>query len=351
MSRQALLLINLGSPASPAVSDVRRYLNQFLMDPHVIDLPWLIRRLLVGLILLIRPRRSAEAYHSIWWPEGSPLVTISQQLATAVQKHWQAGPVVLAMRYGQPSIQKVLTQLAEQDIAQVTVAPLYPQFAASTTTTALVEVERVVSTLQLPLQVSVLPAFFDQPVYLDALAQSLQPYLAEGFDHLLMSYHGLPERHLLRADPSAQHCLKTSDCCQYAKGTVLGSCYRAQCYRVSTALAERTGLKPAQWSVSFQSRLGRTKWIEPYTEARLEELAAQGVRKLLVVCPAFVADCIETLEEIGIRAREQFIVAGGQELVLVPCLNTQPQWVHALSQLCTQATQPLAQALPSGQSK
>ena len=341
MTQHALLLVNLGSPASTSVADVRSYLNQFLMDPYVIDLPWPLRRLLVSLILLSRPAKSAHAYQSIWWPEGSPLVEISRQLTDAVRPLWTQGPVELAMRYGEPSIETSLRKLAGQGITRVTFAPLYPQFADSTTTTALVEAQRVIAAHQLPIKLSVLQPFFAQPEYLDALAASVKPYLEQGFDHLLMSYHGLPERHLHKTDPTGTHCLKGADCCQRASGAVLQSCYRAQCYQVGAGFAERAGLQAGQWSVAFQSRLGRAKWIEPYTEARLDELAAQGVKKLLVMCPAFVADCIETLEEIGIRGREQFIAAGGEELILVPCLNTQPQWVEALAKICERVPEAL----------
>ena len=341
MTQHALLLVNLGSPASTSVADVRSYLNQFLMDPFVIDLPWPLRRLLVSLILISRPAKSAHAYQSIWWPQGSPLVEISRQLTAAVRPLWTQGPVELAMRYGEPSIESSLRKLAAQGITQVTFAPLYPQFADSTTTTAVVEAQRVIAGFQLPIKLSVLKPFYDQPAYLDALAASVKPYLEQGFDHLLMSYHGLPERHLHKTDPTGTHCLKGADCCQRASGAVLDSCYRAQCYQVSAGFAQRAGLQDGQWSVAFQSRLGRAKWIEPYTEARLDELAAQGVKKLLVMCPAFVADCIETLEEIGMRGREQFIAAGGEELILVPCLNTQPQWVEALAGLCARVPQAL----------
>ncbi len=337
MTEQALLLVNLGSPASTAVPDVRRYLNQFLMDPYVIDLPWPLRRLLVSLILAKRPAESAHAYASIWWPEGSPLKVLTERLTEAVRAHWNHGPVEYAMRYGEPSIERRLVELAARGVREVTVAPLYPQFADSTTTTAVEQARLAIHRHGLGLRLSVLQPFYDQPEYLDALAESARPYLEQGFDHLLMSYHGLPERHLHKADPSGSHCLKGPDCCQKAQGEVLARCYRAQCYRTSEGFIARVGLKPEQWSVSFQSRLGRAKWIEPYTEARLDELAAQGVKKLLVMCPAFVADCIETLEEIGARGREQFIAAGGEDLVLVPCLNTHEAWVRALTVLCRRA--------------
>ncbi|PTU75671.1 ferrochelatase [Pseudomonas mangrovi] len=341
MTEQALLLVNLGSPASTEVADVRRYLNQFLMDPHVIDLPWPLRRLLVSLILARRPAQSAHAYASIWWPEGSPLVVLGQRLRDAAREHWSEGPVELAMRYGEPSIERVLLDLAGRGIRDVVFAPLYPQFADSTTTTALEEARRILRQHDLDLQLRVLPPFYDQPDYLQALAESARPYLEQGFDHLLLSFHGLPERHLKRSDPSGQHCLNGPDCCQRAEGEVLARCYRAQCLRTADGLARSAGLRPEQWSVAFQSRLGRAKWIEPYTEARLEELAASGVKKLLVMCPAFVADCIETLEEIGDRGREQFIAAGGEELLLVPCLNTHPAWVQTLVQLARNAPRAL----------
>lgn len=341
MTEQALLLVNLGSPASTKVADVRSYLNQFLMDPYVIDVPWPVRRLLVSLILIKRPEQSAHAYGSIWWPEGSPLVVLSQRLTDAVRPYWTEGPVELAMRYGEPSIEQKLVKLAGQGITQVTLAPLYPHFADSTVTTVVEEARRVIRERSLDIKLALLQPFYDQPEYLQALVSSAKPYLDQPFDHLLLSFHGLPERHLHKTDPTGSHCLKSDDCCQRAEGAVLASCYRAQCIQSAEAFAKLAGLRPDQWSVSFQSRLGRAKWIEPYTETRLDELAASGVKKLLVMCPAFVADCIETLEEIGDRGREQFVEAGGEDLQLVPCLNTHDEWVRTLVTLCRRAPQAL----------
>ncbi|CRM88354.1 Ferrochelatase [Pseudomonas sp. 22 E 5] len=341
MTDHALLLVNLGSPKSTSVADVRSYLNQFLMDPYVIDLPWPVRRLLVSLILIKRPEQSAHAYASIWWDEGSPLVVLSRRLQQQMTAQWTQGPVELAMRYGEPSIESVLTRLAAQGIRKVTLAPLYPQFADSTVTTVIEEAKRVVRDKKLSVQFSILPPFYDQPEYLDALAASVRSYVEQDYDHLLLSFHGLPERHLTKLDPTGQHCFKDADCCKNASPEVLKTCYRAQCFSVARDFAERLGLPEDKWSVAFQSRLGRAKWIEPYTEARLEALAKQGVKKLLVMCPAFVADCIETLEEIGDRGLEQFREAGGEELVLVPCLNDDPQWAKALTTLCERAPQSL----------
>jgi ferrochelatase len=336
MTDHALLLVNLGSPASTQVADVRSYLNQFLMDPYVIDLPWPVRRLLVSLILIKRPEQSAHAYASIWWDEGSPLVVLSRRLQQAMKAQWTQGPVELAMRYGEPSIETVLTRLAAQGIKKITLAPLYPQFADSTVTTVIEEAKRVVREKKLEVRFAILQPFYDQPEYLDALVASAKPYLAQGYDHLLLSFHGLPERHLKKLNPG--HCFEgNGDCCAAAPAEVLATCYRGQCLRTAAAFAERMGLPEGTWSVSFQSRLGRAKWIEPYTEARLDELAKIGVKKILVMCPAFVADCIETLEEIGDRGLEQFREAGGEELVLVPCLNDEPQWAQALNTLCERA--------------
>jgi len=255
MTDHALLLVNLGSPASTSVADVRSYLNQFLMDPYVIDVPWPLRRLIVSLILIKRPAASAHAYASIWWEEGSPLVVLSKRLHQAMQASWTHGPVELAMRYGEPSLQTVLTRLSAQGIKQVTLAPLYPQFADSTTTTVIEEAKRVVREHKLPIRFSILPPFYDQPEYLNALVDSARPYLEQDFDHLLLSFHGLPERHLHKLDPSG-HCLKGDDCCRTASPEVLAGCYRAQCLRSAELFAQRMGLKPEQWSVSFQSRPG-----------------------------------------------------------------------------------------------
>lgn len=339
MADNALLLVNLGSTPSTQVADVRRFLDQFLMDPYVIDVPWPLRRLLVSLILRKRPQASAAAYESIWWDEGSPLTVVSQRLRAAVAEQWEA-PVALAMRYGEPSIADGLAELAEQGTRKVTLAPLYPQFADSTVTTVVDEARRAIKRLHLELSVDVLPPFYDQPEYIQALAETARPALAQGDSHLLLSYHGLPERHIRKADPSHGHCLASGDCCQRAEGAVLAHCYRAQCVQTSRRLSTALDLAPEAWSMSFQSRLGRAKWIEPYTDATLAGLPAKGVKKLVVMCPAFVADCIETLEEIGLRGRDSFMAAGGESFTLIPCLNDQPQWVEALMALCRRTSCP-----------
>ena len=338
MSSRGVLLVNLGSPQSTSVADVKRYLNQFLMDPYVVDLPWPARRLLVSLILLLRPKKSAEAYASIWWDEGSPLIVISRRVQQAVQARVDM-PVELAMRYAEPSIERGILALVAKGVKEILFMPQYPQHADSTITTSIKEAERVIREHKLTVKLTLVPAFYQRKEYLDALVASAQPYFEQPFDHVLMSYHGLPERHLKKADPTGSHCLQYPDCCE-RPSPAHATCYRAQCTAVSKVFAERMGLRDEQWSQAFQSRLGKDKWIEPYTDARVDELAAQGVKRLLVMCPAFVADCIETLEEIGDQVREQFIAAGGEELVLIPCLNDHPQWIDALVHWIT--TEPAA---------
>ena len=337
MTDHALLLVNLGSPASTSVADVRRYLNQFLMDPYVIDLPWPVRRLLVSLILVKRPEQSAHAYASIWWDEGSPLVVLTRRLQAAMAEHWRHGPVEIAMRYGEPALPEVLERLAAQGVRKVTLAPLYPQFADSTVTTVVELAKQTIAARRLPLQMRVLQPFYEHPDYIDALVASTKPYLEQDYDHLLLSFHGLPERHLKKLDPTGKHDFQAADCCKDASAQMRAVCYRGQCLATARAFAQKIGIPNGKWSVSFQSRLGRAKWIEPYTEAHLDELGKAGVKKLLVMCPAFVADCIETLEEIGMRGSEQFVEAGGQELVLVPCLNDHPEWVRVLAGMCEKA--------------
>ena len=338
MGNRAVLLTNLGSPDSTDVSDVRKYLNQFLMDPYVIQLPWVLRRLIVSLFVLpSRPKDSAHAYQSIWWEEGSPLVVLSQRLLAAVKKNTDV-PVAIAMRYGSPSIESQLLDLAKQDgIEEILLVPLYPHYADSTIKTTIEEAKSVIARHKLDVKLIVIQPFYQEPAYIDALVASTAPWLdAEGgFDHILFSYHGLPESHLTKADPTGSHCLKSDDCCQVAS-PAHATCYRHQVLRTTERFVEKAGLKPEQYSVAFQSRLGRAKWLEPSTVDTLEKLAQQGVKNLLVMCPAFVTDCLETLEEIALQGDEEFKQAGGESLTLIPCLNDHEQWVAVISRWCEQ---------------
>jgi ferrochelatase len=330
-----VLLVNLGTPDAPTPGAVRRYLREFLSDPRVIDIHPVARKLLLELVILpLRPRKSAEAYAKIWTAEGSPLLTLSRALEAKVRAAMGPGYLVeLAMRYGSPSIPDALGRLRAGGARRLLVAPLYPQYSSSATGSSLEAVFAALAGQHVVPAVSVLPAFYDDPGFISAFAAVGAPALErERPDHVLFSFHGLPERHVRASDHSGQHCLRSASCCE-AIGEANRDCYRAQCFATARALAARLALAPGSWSVSFQSRLGRTPWIKPYTDLRLDELAREGKRRLCVFCPAFVADCLETLEEIGLRARAQFLAAGGESLTLVPSLNASEAWVGALVQL------------------
>ncbi len=334
MTNKAVLLANLGSPDNPDTASVRRYLNQFLMDHHVIQLPWLLRRMIVSLFVLpTRPKASAQAYQSVWTDEGSPLVVLSDHLKNALQAKLDM-PVAMAMRYGKPSIESELLTLSQQPgIEEVVYIPLYPHFADSTVTTSIEEAERVIKKHQLNIILNVVEPFYDQPDYIDALVLSAKPYLEEEYDHIVFSYHGLPESHITKRDPTGQHCLQRPDCCQQTN-EAHKTCYRHQIMRTTQCFVDQAGIPSDKYSIAFQSRLGRAKWLGPNTEDRLRELAQSGVKNVLVICPAFVTDCLETLEEIAIRADEMFKEAGGSELNLIPCLNEHPAWVDTLASWC-----------------
>jgi len=332
--RRGVLLVNLGTPASTARSDVRRYLNQFLMDPYVLDLPWLLRRLIVSATILpFRPKASAEAYGKIWDAAGpgtgSPLLHYGQRLTERLAAQVDL-PCALAMRYGRPSIDAGVRALVDAGVEDILLVALYPHHADSTRTTTVAAVQRA-----LPEGVGLyaLPPFFDWEQYIDAQADIIRRHLPARWDKLLLSYHGLPERHLTSADPTGSHCLKSPDCCS-RPSPAHATCYRHQTYRTSTLLAEALGLSDDQYLVTFQSRLGRIPWLRPYTDQTLSELPGQGVAHLVVACPAFVADNLETLEEIGISGREIFTEAGGETFTLVPCLNDDDGWVRALAEWC-----------------
>lgn len=338
--RVGVLLLNLGTPDSPGVSDVRRYLREFLWDARVIDLSPLGRWLLLNLIILpFRPRRSAEAYRAIWSDGGSPLLVHGRALREEVAGRLGARfEVVLAMRYGAPSIEAGLAALERADVSRILVLPLFPQYASATTGSAIERVYALAARAWNVPVIEVLGEFYDDPRFIEAFAAVARPVIAElRADHVLFSYHGLPERHLARADSSGGHCLATPACCDTI-GPINRRCYRAQSIATTRALAAALSLPEGGFSSSFQSRLGRTPWIQPYTDRVLPELAKQGKRRLAVVCPAFVADCLETLEEIGIRAREQWRELGGEELVLVPSLNAHPAWADAVAAMIRERT-------------
>lgn len=334
MTKKAVLLANLGSPDQPDTQSVRRYLNQFLMDPYVIQLPWMVRRLIVSLFVLpSRPKESAKAYQSVWLSEGSPLVVLSERLKHGLQAKLDM-PIAMAMRYGKPSIESQILALTEQnDIEEIIFIPLYPHYAQSTITTSVEQAKAVIKKYKLEIKLNIIAPFYQQPDYISALVNSAKPYLEKPFDHLVFSYHGLPESHITKLDKSGNHCLQQDNCCQIEHSCQI-HCYRHQVFQTTRHFVERAGLSPEQYSIAFQSRLGRAKWLGPNTEDKLRELAQSGAKNILVICPAFVTDCLETLEEIAIRGQEVFSEAGGESLTLIPCLNDQAEWVDVLSSWC-----------------
>lgn len=327
---QGVLLVNLGSPDSPAVPDVRRYLREFLMDSRVLDVNYFLRFCIVHFAILpSRPKQSAEAYHSIWTPEGSPLIVTSRRLQRLLQDRLPI-PVELAMRYQNPSIPDAVRRLANQGLKEILLVPLFPHYAMSSFETAVERVREVAAQTAPSLRIHVQPPYYEEPDYIRALVGSAENWLRKDYDHLLFSFHGVPERQIRKSDPTGCHCLKVPDCCN-VKSPAHNTCYRHQCFRTMQAFVQQAGVPASKFSLAFQSRLGRDPWLTPYTDQELERLAAKGVRKLLVICPAFVSDCLETIEEIGMRGRETFLHAGGTEFQMIPCLNEHPLWVDALA--------------------
>lgn len=325
--KHGLLLINIGSPQSTSIKDVRRYLSVFLSDKRVIDLPaWLRYLLLYCFILPFRPRRSAEAYRAIWTPEGSPLITKSIDLAHALQARMgDKYQVEVGMRYSEPSIETALGKLSDCD--HITILPLYPQYSSAATGSSIEHVLQTIRRWQIVPSIQVIRDFYQHPAFIHAQAAQIAPHIHQ-HDYVLFSYHGLPENHLLK-EGCKPVCVKA---CR-PEGAAQG-CYRAQCLQTTALLAN--ALKLEKYSSSFQSRLGRTPWIKPYTDHILAELAASGVKRLAVACPSFVTDCLETLEEIGMRAKEQWLALGGESFTLIECMNDSKQWVDAMKAIVDQ---------------
>ena len=333
MANRAVLLVNLGSPDSPEVPDVRRYLREFLSDERVLDTAAPLRWLLLNTVILpTRPKRTAHAYAKVWTPDGSPLIvtsqTVQRRLATALAD--TDTPVFLAMRYGSPSIAEVLGLMAAAGIREVLLFPQYPHYAMSSYETVVEKVFAEARLLSDPPRFTLVQPFFEDADYIAALVESARPYLAEPHDHLLFSYHGLPVRHMKKADSSRAHCFTAPDCCNTC-APAHATCYRAQTVRTTAAFARLAGLDPAKFSISYQSRLGGEPWLTPYTDFEFTRLAKEGCKKLLVITPAFTADCLETLEEIRMAGQETFLAAGGEEFTAIPCLNDHPAFLALLA--------------------
>ncbi|MAS68862.1 MAG: ferrochelatase [Flavobacteriaceae bacterium] len=328
---KGVLLVNLGSPKSPTPKDVKPYLEEFLMDERVIDVPKWFRSFLVkGIILKTRPKKSAKAYQKIWWEEGSPLIVLSERLHEKIVKKTSV-PISLAMRYGQPSIALGLEELHQKEVDEVLIIPLYPQHAMATTETILVLAEEIRAAQYPKMCFTHLPAFYNHADYIRVLSHSIQEYLQDKpWEHLLFSYHGVPERHIRKSDITKCHCKIDNSCCQ-TKSDAHAYCYRHQCYETTLQVAEYLELRPGSFSTSFQSRLAGDKWLRPYTDKTVEKFAKTGTKNLAVVTPAFISDCLETLEEIGMEAKEDFKEKGGDEMHVVPCINDRDDWVNVLS--------------------
>lgn len=332
---KASLIINLGSPKTTEIKDVKEYLGEFLMDDHVIDFPKIARWLLVkGIILNVRPKKSAKAYQSIWWEEGSPLMVLSQRLLEKVRHHVEFD-TYLAMRYSEPSILNTLRDIHQNqpDLTELYVVPLYPHFAMSSYETVVDRVKELVSQHYPDLSLKFKKPWYDDDAYIEILSRSISESLPENH-HLLFSYHGIPVRHLRKSDTTCSHCYKVEDCCS-VPSPAHDTCYKHQTSKTTSLIAKKMGLKEGTYSTSYQSRLGRDPWIEPYTAERLVDFPGEGIEKLAIVCPAFVSDCLETLEEINIEGKEDFLSRGGISFVSIPCLNDRDDWVELLSEWIT----------------
>jgi ferrochelatase len=331
--RTGCLLINLGTPQAPTASAVRRYLREFLGDPRVLTMPAPLRWALLELVILpFRPRRTAAAYRAVWTPQGSPLmlhsVALREGVARALGEDFR---VELAMRYGQPSIAAGLDALERAGVDRLIVLPLFPQYASSVTASAAAEVTRVLDQRGDYPPLEILGAFYDEPEFAQSWAALAGPGLAAFQpDHVLFSFHGLPEDQIRASDRTRGHCLASPDCCS-APAADLSRCYRAQCFRTAEGLRRALALPKEKTSSAFQSRLGPTPWIQPFTDKELPLLRERGIRRLAVFCPSFVADCLETLEEVGIRLREQWLELGGEALWLAPCLNGDARFAEAVA--------------------
>ncbi len=330
LAKKGVLLVNLGSPDSTSVKDVRKYLDEFLMDERVIDIPYWKRFLLIkGIILNTRSKKSAEAYKKIWWKEGSPLIVISERFKEKVVKKTNI-PVALGMRYGSMNINNAIQELHDKGVNELLVVPLYPHYAMSSYETVVVKAEEIIKTSFPDITIDILPIFYNNEDYIKIMSNNLSQYL-DGFDydHILFSYHGIPERHILKSDTTQSHCKIDASCCE--KFSVAHeTCYRHQCFETTNAIVKKLGLKVGTYSNSFQSRLLKDPWLKPYTDFELDLLPEKGVKNLAVITPAFVTDCLETLEEITMDGKSKFLENGGKNFKYIPCLNDNDEWVDTM---------------------
>ena len=334
MAKKGVLLINVGTPDEPTVKSVRNYLREFLLDPDVIDAPYIIRQLLVrGIILRVRPKKIAPLYRKIWMDEGSPLRVYSDRITKSLNEMVEDVEFDFAMRYGNPSIESGLMSLRDKGVDELLLLPMFPHYAQATTESALKHAYKQLKSINWSPKIIEMGHFDTDEEYVIPLTNSIQSQL-DNDAHLLFSYHGLPVSHVKRVDKSKNHCQKVNDCCSI-KSEANSLCYGHHCMNTTQTVVGLLGLNEDQWSISFQSRIGPVKWLEPSTMDKVEELVKQGVKKLAIVAPAFLADGLETLEELDIGIREHFIELGGEELIVIKCLNDNQDWVEGLSKLIT----------------
>ncbi len=333
MTQTGILLVNLGTPDSPAPKDVFRYLNEFLTDERVIDIPWLPRQLLVrGVIVPFRYRQSARSYKEIWTDKGSPLKVHGYALRNGLQDAFGDDYYVdIAMRYQNPSIESVLNKMLAKGVQKLIVVPLFPHYASATTGSVHQKIMELLSQRQVVPEVTFIQQFPTHPALIRAFAAIGKTYEPETYDHVLFSFHGLPQRHIRKANPGT-HCFATKQCCQ-TWGEDNHACYSAQCHATAREIANELCLPEQQYSISFQSRLGKDPWVEPFTSQVIENLAREGKKRVLVFCPAFVADCLETIFEIEVENRLEFQKYGGETLTLVEGLNSHPVWIEGLKEI------------------
>jgi len=331
---KAIWLIQLGTPLEPSPRAVRKYLKEFLMDPRVLELNFFLRYFLVHFMIVpFRSAKSAEAYKKIWTKEGSPLLVHSRKLQEDLQQELGSDVLVrLSMTYGNPSIAQTWKELNKIELKHLVVVPLFPQYSSSTTGSVMERIMMEMRSSKFFPKLSFISSFFNNANFIQAFVEQGLQSNVKDYDHVLFSFHGLPVKSLLSTSPK---CF-TPNCCK-DKDSNLTICYRAQCLETARLIQESLSLDPEKTSLSFQSRLGKQAWIQPYTDLHVKELASKGVQRLAVFCPSFVSDCLETLEEIGIRLKRSFLDAGGKELHLVPSLNDSPHWVKSLKSLFLEA--------------
>lgn len=334
MQHTAILLVNLGSPDSPTTQHLKPYLKEFLMDERVIDIPLFWRTVLVkGIIVPFRAPKSAAKYKSIWTNEGSPLVSHTQKQCKLLQQRVEP-PVYYSMRYGNPATDDVLKKIHAENPAleNLILFPLYPHYAMSSYETAVEQVKELHKSKKYSSTLKIVPPFYGHEEYIQALSGSIKPYLEQDYDHILFSYHGIPERHVKKTDCTGNHCLQSANCCE-TPSAAHQFCYRHQIITTTNKVAEQLEIPSNKFSYSFQSRLGRDPWLQPYTVQQLKLFPGKGIKKLLVVCPAFVSDCLETLEEIAMEGKHDFMQHGGEEFTMIPALNEHPNWIDCMQTL------------------